>query len=277
MKNKIAFWIITLGLTILILYISVITIIRPVFTTNALPKTSARNVEKVVKSGKDDIKKQEDESMASKADGNANADSVHKLLELKRKELLIRSRYLLASDDSMYLILDLINDLAILELKGISLHECHILHKEISNSIKSYSAEALLNWSYEPFEMKTVDATIPKIIFVEKIAPKDTLEANKMVTEPKETKLGDVFIVMEFDRNLRLVISQNEKPDAEGEKIIGDLRRKYSKGEISRSIQALLNFSREPVKPQIEIIIPKSDATIFYKALPLNPRMILRM
>ncbi len=275
MKNKIAFWIITFGLTILILYISVITIIRPVFTTHALPKTTARIIEKIVKSGKDDIKKQEDEPMASKAD--TNGDSVHKLLEFKRKEILVRSRFLLASDDSMYLILDLINDLAILELKGISLHECPILHKEISNSIKSYSADALLSWSYEPFEMKTVDATIPKIIFIEKIAPKDTLEANKTVAEPKETKLGDVFIVMEFDRNLRLVISQSEKPDVEGEKIIGDLKRKYSKAEISRSIKGLLNFTRESVKPQIEIIIPKSDATILYKALPDNPRMILRM
>jgi hypothetical protein len=277
MKNKIAFWIITLGLTIFILYIAAFTIIKPVFTTNALPKTFPRTTEKIVKSGKDEIKKQEDEPITSKADGNANADSVHKLLDLKRKEILLRSRFLLASDDSMYLILDLINDLAILELKGISLHECHILHKEISSSIKSYSADALLNWSFEPFEMKTVDATIPKISFIEKIAPKDTLEANKMVTEPKEAKLGDVFIVMEFDRNLRLVISQNEKPDSEGEKIITDLQRKYSKAEISRSIQALLNFSREPVKPQIEIIIPKSDATILYKALPFNPRMILRM
>ena len=134
-----------------------------------------------------------------------------------------------------------------------------------------------MGWIAEPFALKNVEATIPKISYVEKIAPKDTLEANKMLTEPKETRLGDVYVVMDFERNLRLVISQNGQPDADGLKLISDIRRKYNKIEISKSIQALTKFNREPVKPQIEIVIPKSDATILYKALPLNPRIILKL
>jgi hypothetical protein len=73
------------------------------------------------------------------------------------------------------------------------------------------------------------------------------------------------------------VISQSELPDEEGKKVISALRKKYNKIEIARSVNSLTKFNREPVKPQIEIVIPKSDATILYKALPLNPAMILRM
>ena len=174
-------------------------------------------------------------------------------------------------------ILDLIKHIVVLEMKGISLHECKILESDISNSIKMYHTEALLNWMAEPFTVKHVDATIPKISFIEKIAPKDTIEANKVQPEPVMPKLGDVYIVMDFDRNLRLVIGQTEKPDDEGKKLISALRWKYRGIEMRRSLKALIKLNREPAMPQIEIILPKSDATILYKALPLNPKMILRM
>jgi len=278
MKNKIAFWIITLLLTACVIFIAVTTIIRPVFTKNPLPKATVRNSsEEKKKVGKDEIINPGEDTVTSSEAFNNSKDAQSKLLELKRKENLLRSRLILATEDSTYLVLDLINNLAILELKGIPLHECHIIQVKISNSIKLYDKDALLGWMAEPFVIRNVEATIPKISYVEKIAPKDTLEANKMVTEPKEAKLGDVLVVMDFDRNLRLIISQSEQPDADGLKLISDIRRKYNKNEISRSIQALTKFNREPVKPQIEITIPKSDATILYKSLPLNPRMILKM
>jgi len=134
-----------------------------------------------------------------------------------------------------------------------------------------------LNWMAEPFMLKHAEATIPKIEYVEKIAPKDTIEANKVAVEPAAAKLGDVYIVMDFDRNLRLVISQSEKPDEDGKKIITAVRRKYQEVEVRRSLQSLVKFNRQPAMPQISIVIPKSDATIFYKALPVRPKMIIRM
>jgi len=125
--------------------------------------------------------------------------------------------------------------------------------------------------------VRHAEATIPKIEYVEKIAPKDSIEANKVAVEPAATKRGDVYIVMDFDRNLRLVISQSELPDEDGKKVISVLRKKYHEIEVRRSLQSLLKFNREPVMPQINIVIPKSDATIFYKALPVRPKMVLRM
>jgi len=76
---------------------------------------------------------------------------------------------------------------------------------------------------------------------------------------------------------VRLVISQSEKPDEDGKKIINAMRRKYQEVEVRRSIQSLVKFNRQPAMPQISIVIPKSDATIFYKALPVRPKMIIRM
>ena len=277
MKSKIAFWILTIVSFLIVLYILVNIVIQPVFTKKPLPKGVVRTSIEKEKNGKaDKIKPAEDTIHTSEVSGNIS-DAGKKLLESRKKEVLLQSRLTLANDDSMYLVLDLVRNIAILEIKGISLHECGILDSHISNSIKMYQPEALLNWMSEPFTVRRVEATIPKIQFIEKIAPKDTLEANKMVVEPTLARLGDVYIVMDFDRNFRLVISQSELPDEEGRKLISTMRKKYTWIEMIRSVNSLTKFNREPAKPQIEIVIPKSDATILYKALPLNPRMILRM
>ncbi len=232
MKSKIAFWIITLFVTAALVYVYVTTVIQPVFTRNPLPKAIVRTSDEKKKTGKDDFVSPEDDAIPAIKEPHNTKDATNQLVELRRKEVLLRARLSLASEDSTYLVLDLIHNMATLELKGIPLHECRIVHTEISNSIQMYSVDAILNWLSAPFILKNADATIPKISFIEKIAPKDTLEANKMVTEPKEKKLEDVFIVMDFDRNLRLLISQSEKPDDEGLKIIAKLRQKYNKIEI---------------------------------------------
>ena len=285
MKNKLTFWIITSVLAIFTIYTLVNTVLLPAFTKNPLPRATI-----VVSEEKEKPAKGENKKSAKKEDNSSTDDTISdsavsgnskeakmKLFELRKQENLLHSRLTLADEDSMYLVLDLVNNIAILEMKGVSLHECHILKANISNSIKMYHTEALLNWMAEPFMVKHVEATIPKIVFVEKIAPKDSIEANKVAVEPTAPKLGDVLIVMDFERNLRLVVEQSEKPDEEGQKIISAMKWKYQSAEIRRSLQSLLKFNRQPAMPEIDIVIPKSDATILYKALPLRPKLILRM
>jgi hypothetical protein len=277
MNNKLTFWVITIFLAIFVIYTFVNTALLPVLTKNPLPKAIIPATDekgKTVKAGQNNSK---DDTIPVLPVAHNIHDALAKLVEFRKKEVLLQSRLTLANEDSMYLVLDLVSNKAILEMKGIPLHECTILDSEISNSIRMYQTEELTNWMAGPFTVKHVDATIPKISFIEKIAPKDTIEANKVVAEPIMPKLGDVFIVMDFDRNLRLVISQVEKPDNEGKKLISALRWKYRGIEFRKSLQSLIRFNREAARPQIDIVLPKSDATILYKALPLNPRMILRL
>jgi hypothetical protein len=277
MKNKLSFWIITSVLSILVIYALVNTVLMPVLTKNTLPKAIVRITDEKEKTVKGENDNSKDDINSGALVSNNSKEAKQKLFELRKREDLLHSRLNLANEDSMYLVLDIINNTVILELKGVSLRECPILTSYISNSIKMYHTEALLNWMGEPFTVKHVDATIPKIVFVEKIAPKDTIEANKLEVEPTAPKLGDVYIVMDFDRNLRLVIKQAEKPDAEGKKVISAMQWKYQGIEIQRSLQSLIKFNRQPAMPQIDIVLSKLDATILYKALPFHPKMILRM
>ena len=277
MKNKLAFWLITCILSILVIYILVISVVMPVVTKTALPKVVINTPVVKEKSGKGKTDGPKEEPISDSLVAKSSRDGLKDIFELRKKENWLQSRFELASEDSMYLVLDLAQNSAVIEMKGIVLHECKVVRSEVSNSIKMFRNETLLNWMAEPFTVKHIDSTIPKISFIEKIAPKDTIEANKVEVEPKLPELEDVFIVMDFDRNLRLVLQQNEKPTEKGQKIISALSWKYQLAEIRRTVQSLTKFNRQPSMPQITIILPKSDATILYKSLPVNIKMILKM
>ena len=279
MKNKLAFWFITGFTAILVIYSLVFNVILPVITKNQIPRTVVNTPK--TKEKEDKIKKPVKNATEETPPDSIIAKSKRierlKYSDLKRDEKYLQSKLNLVDDDSMYLVLDLGQKSAVLELKGVSLHESPILDYKVSNTIKNQSEESLLNWVDKPFVLKDDDSTIPKVSFFVKIAPKDTIEAARTEEIPAPPKRGDVYVVMDFDRNLRLIIEQNEKPDKGGSDTISSLKWKYRKKEIIKSLNALIHFQRELAKPTIEIVLSKTDATMLYRALPYKPKLLLRL
>ncbi len=280
MKNKSIFTFVTVFLTILVIYALIVNVLLPVIKQNKITEGSV-----YINKGED--QKPSKKKKTSVTEGSENIpDSLKagnrsqartKLLNLRKEEKFLQSKLSLVEDDSMYLVLDLQKNTAVLEFKGVSLHESKILKYTISSTIKNQPADALLNWLSKPFYLKEDSASIPKISFITKIAPKDTIEANQNETLPEPPKRGDVYVVMDFERDLRLIINQTEKPDKEGQESISRLRRNYTRDEITKSINALIHLDRELAIPTVEIVLPKADATILYRALPYKPKILLRL
>jgi hypothetical protein len=246
-------------------------------STEIVPKVVEKQDNKANKKKKLADKDVKEEPIPDSLTASNPKEAVTTLIELKKSQNYLQSKMSLVNEDSMYLVLDLVKKTADIELKGVSLHECKILDSHVSNLIKDQPAEALLNWSEEPFQMIRDDATIPKVSWIIKIAPKDSIEANKAEELPEPPKRGDVYVVMDFNRNLRLIIQQADKPDKEGSKNISALKWKYRKQEIMKSLNALTHFKRETTKPTIDIVFSKADATILYRALPYKPKLLLRL
>ena len=76
MKNKIAFWIITLILIMLVVFISVVTVIQPVFTKNSLPKAVVRSSDQKEKVAKDKQAKADKDKVAKADVINSSDDTV---------------------------------------------------------------------------------------------------------------------------------------------------------------------------------------------------------
>jgi len=297
MAKKSLFWTVTIFLFLIAAYVLTTTVILPVATINplpeaVLPKTGVKgntNSKKPEKSGNTTKKnekapkgaaseesKEQNNAVVQEAGSNSKEDLM-RLFELKKTETLLRSRYNLSSEDSIYLVLDLIKKVATLEMKGIPLHDSNIQEVWVSNSIKMFHTETLLHWLSQPFVLKSVSSTIVRVPFLVKIAPKDTIEANKMDATPAPRRTEDVYIVMNFERNLQLVIQQSELSEGEDKQRIDSLRNSFSKREIDRSVKALTTRKREAIVPKIVITLPKSEAIILYRALPQKLKMVLRM
>lgn len=297
MAKKSLFWLVTSILVLITAYILTTTVILPVATKNplpeaVLPKAEIKGDNNAKKSGKADNTgkkpekadkgtkkadtKVQNNSVAEDAVANSK-DDLTRYFELKKVETLLRSRYSLSSEDSIYLVLDLINKVARLEMKGIPLHDSNINKVWISNSIKMFHTEALLHWIAQPFILKNANATIERVQFLVKNAPKDTIEANKAEALPTPRKTEDVYIVLNFERNLQVVIQQAEISEGEDKKRIDSLKNSLFKMETGKSIKALSSFKRDVITPKIVITLPKSDAITLYRALPQKLKMVLRM
>lgn len=277
------------------MYILTTTVILPVATRNplpdaVLPKTEVRADNIAKKSDKaDNAGKKATDKVAKKPDNKAQkkpdtsvAESYSKAdlanyFELKKTESILRSRYNLSAEDSIYFVLDLINKIARLEMKGIPLHDSNISKVWISNSIKMFHTEAFLRWIAQPFVLKRADATIERVQFLVKKAPKDTIEANKIEALPAPRRTGDVYIVMNFDRDLQVVIRQSEISEGEDKARIDSLRTSILKRETGKSIKSLTSFNRDVVEPKIVITMTKTDAITLYRALPQKLKMVLLM
>ena len=294
MAKKSLFWAVTSILVLMVAYLLTTTVILPVATKNPLPEAvlpkaevkadniskKADNVSKKPEKASKGAKKTEtvaQNNLDSEVIAANNKDDLTKYFELKKSENILRSRYNLSSEDSIYLVLDLINKIARLEMKGIPLHDTNINEVWISNSIKMYHTDALLHWISQPFVLKNAVSTIERIQFLVKNAPKDTIEANKADAIPVPRRTEDVYIVLNFERNLQLVIQQSEISEGADKQRIDSLKSEKFKREAEKSIKALATFKRDAFMPQIVISLPKSDAITIYRALPQKLKMVLKI
>lgn len=297
MAKKSLFWSVTSILVLIAIYLLTTSVILPVATKNPLPEpvmpkmeTKAENNSKKSDKAENTVKKTDKPTKGGKkpeaiAQNSSDAevsvsnskDDLKKYFEFKKTETLLRSRYNLSSDDSIYLVLDLTNKIARLEMKGIPLHDSNIKEVWISNSIKMFHTEALLKWLSQPFTLRNAQSTIERVQFLVKNAPKDTIEANKMETQPAPRKTEDVYVVMNFDRNLQLVIQQAEISEGVDKQRIDSLKNVIFKRETEKSLKALSTLKRDAIQPRIVITLPKSDAVAIYRALPQKLKMVVRM
>lgn len=297
MAKKSLFWSITVILGLIAAYLLTNTVILPVATKNPFPEPLSPKTE--VKGDNNSKKTEKTENAAKKNDKTgkgakkpeskiqniedtettvANSkDDLTKYFDLKKSEYLLRNRYNLSSEDSIYLVLDLVNKVARLEMKGIPLHDCQIKQQWISNSIKMSRSDAFLRWISQPFVVKNVDATIERVQFLVKNAPKDTIEANKMETQPAPRRTEDVYIVMNFDRDLQLIIQQAEISEGEDLARIEAIKKRLVKREIEKSVKSITTLNRDVVAPRIVITLSKTDAITIYRALPQKLKMVLKM
>ncbi|MDZ7303793.1 MAG: hypothetical protein ONB44_16790 [candidate division KSB1 bacterium] len=201
-----------------------------------------------------------------------------KIASLEIDEAFWLARLQLAKKDSICLSVDLVDSIASLEVKGVTMRRCKILRHRTSGLAQRLRAQGRLHeWLSTPFILQKELATLPKAPIRIKEAPKDTIEANEAKGEVLPIEHRDVQFTLHFNRNLTLAVEQAQKSSFPGRlrKMWYQVRRIL--GTAIEAVVALAHLQLPQHRFLIEIELSREDAKAIYRALPQRAGLALRL
>ena len=191
-------------------------------------------------------------------------------------ESYLRNALKLSKIDSISLLIDLRDSLAILSLKGVSIFESKISRIQINNGLKKLP-DFLRDSLYSgPLQAIEDISSIEKFPIVVKKPSKDTTKVNKTEAAPTIPKQNDVFVLMAFDNNMVIEIDQQESKLAGSWLAHMKHKWQHSGWFLSKNIRSLFGSGQRGYIYQLKIEIPREDAGSIYRALPIKPFVLVR-
>jgi hypothetical protein len=191
-------------------------------------------------------------------------------------ESVLNSALSLSKTDSISLLIDLNDSLAILSLKGVSLFQSKISEIEFNQGLKKLPVYLRDSLYSGPFPVKEELASIEKFPVVVKKAPKDTTEASANNAAPELPIQNDVFVLFALDNNLVIEINQEEQDLAGSKRAYREFNRNYSKFFREHNFAQLKDKSAPSYLYRLKISIPREEARSIYRALPIKPYVLVR-
>jgi hypothetical protein len=196
-------------------------------------------------------------------------------------DLILEDQYLthhkqLSNADSIYLSVNLRDSLLILMIKGVPVH--YVKMEDYTFTGRSLVYESLPGYtaSSEDFMVTAMDATVDKYPIVKKTAPESPEHAEEMAAKaPEMPVMKDIYVSFYFKNHLTLSLKQSEPYDKEGLKKMTPLKRKALGPSFIQSLKALFSNDQGLFHPHLEIVIPRKDATVIYRALPDLPNVVI--
>jgi hypothetical protein len=211
---------------------------------------------------------------------NPEKDSLKskEILALENEIAFQRSDINLANSDSNYLIIDLIDSMMYLELKGIRLQESKIVDFSVSNFIAKLDPQILNNYISKPFNVERTVSTIEKMVLKTKIAPKNEEEAiAQLQADTIKEKLDFVRYTYYLDRDLEIEIVQDSINSEDYIKENKDILLKRKIETLKEIVNSAIEFKSIKYTPSIKIVLQQKDARTIFRSMPYNGMIALRL
>jgi len=215
-------------------------------------------------------------SSNSKNLSKTNTELINKILTSEHHEAFLKSNIQLSKTDSISLLIDLKDSIAVLTFKGVSLFESKITKISFNKGLRKLPMFLLDSLYSGPFQVAEEIASIEKFPIVIKKAPKDTLEANLVNAAPVLPKQSDVFYFFDFGNSFVLEIGQHEQELVGSKSSYRSYKRSKSRWLRKENINALINTEHRGYTYSLSIEIPREDARSIYRALPIKPFVVVR-
>lgn len=197
-------------------------------------------------------------------------------LGLMKEKAFLQSKISMAGTDSIYLVLNLADSTASLEISGVEVHSAKISQVRISSILRKGNEHLMYSMLSEPLNIVSDYSTLRKEPLMIKMAPRDTSEYKPDII-PDTTDHEPVNYILETDIGVRIFIYQFEKISASDKKhqFIFDLndRLRFTWNSLKR----VAVFKVPEYHPFIKLALSRTDARIIYRAIPGNGQIAVHM
>jgi hypothetical protein len=195
------------------------------------------------------------------------SDSLY--LALFREKSFLQARSALAETDSIYLSMNLVDTVVSLEINGVSVATTRFSKLSMSKMLKDRNNYIVSSFFSKPFTIERSFSSIPREPLVIKMAPKDTSEFEPDIP-PDTADYEPANYILETDNGAVLYFYQEEKLNKNDgmHLFLFDLR--YRLRNTLGTMKSVFTFKLPEYHPFIKIRLPRSDAKIIYRALPVR-------
>lgn len=193
---------------------------------------------------------------------------------LLREKAFLQSRILMAGTDSISMTLNLADSLAYLEIAGVVVKTSDISEIRMSKILNSENELIITSLLSSPLNITDSRATIKKEPLMIKMAPKDTSEYKPDIM-PDTSAYEAVSYILETDKGIRIYISQEEKQKKGYGKHLAWFDMKYRINNAWKAFKSVVRLKVPEYKPWIRIRLPRTDAKVIYRAIPVKGQITL--
>ena len=197
-----------------------------------------------------------------------------RIFELRKENAFTEAKLALSKTDSVSLVIDLVDSLVTLELKGVSIHKAKILNFTATSVLTSLQPDALLNLMSTPMKVDKQHSTLVKVPGIVKKAPKDTIEAAQQ-EEVKDTleEQRPSFYYFKLNNSIEVTFVHEHKEKNSYFPLFYDQKLKIFRA----TTDSLKHFKLPEYTPEIRIELHKTDAKTIFRALPNKALVVIRI
>jgi hypothetical protein len=197
--------------------------------------------------------------------------------ELIHQKAFLNSRLTMSGSDSIGLTVNLKDSLVQLEMKGVVMRQLKFEKVEMARFFKGIQPTAYGQHFSKPFFITEIEGSIEKNPVIVRKVPKDSIEAAQSQVPVDTSRVGFVEWHLLLDSALLISIVQSEQHEgiAGGSTFNYRLRRHMK--TLRSTNRDVLRLRKPEIFPEITIFIPGSEAKSFFRALPPNGQVVVRL
>lgn len=186
----------------------------------------------------------------------------------------LEARYSMSKTDSISLLINLNDSVALLELGGVKVFDANLQGSTVSPILKAMKPEALSNLLRTPARVSSYHATIEKQTIVIKKAPRDTTEAAMKEKDIPEAAVQTAFFTLILDSGIRIVVMPHEE-DAGVDRFV--YIAKQNLDIFRQRLSLIFKGSLPEYVPFIIIEVSADDAKTLFRSLPDNAQVAIKL